>query len=133
MYLFLGIHHTLVWNKVLQHGRGWLLQIILWGLLRGRKHWRTWCVHGLFHPFKVRNLGTMVGIMSVLTVKSAREVHPEIFIVFLPLAFVVIIPMGVLVTLILVSPSRLVLLGVVSTWSRVIIVLVFPFFLALFD
>jgi hypothetical protein len=76
MYLLLGIHHTLVWNRVLQHGRGWLLQILLWGLLRGRRRWRTWCVHGFFHPFKVRNLGEMVSIMSMLTAKSAREVRP---------------------------------------------------------
>jgi hypothetical protein len=36
VYLMLGIHHTFVWNRVFQHGRGWLLQVLLWGLLRGR-------------------------------------------------------------------------------------------------
>jgi hypothetical protein len=59
-------------------------------------------VHGLFHPFEVRNFWEMVSIMYILTTKSAREVCPEVVVV-LPLAFVVIVPLGVLVTLILVG------------------------------
>jgi hypothetical protein len=84
------------------------------------------CIHGLFHPFEVRNLGTMVSIMSILTTETIREVRPEIFFV-LPLSFVVIVSLGVLVALILVPPNEMVLLGVISSWSWVIIVLVFPF------
>jgi hypothetical protein len=36
VYLLLGIHHTLVWSRVLQHSRRWL-QIMLWGLLGGKQ------------------------------------------------------------------------------------------------
>jgi hypothetical protein len=127
MYVLLGIRHTLVCNRVLQHIRGWLLQILLWGLLRGRRCWRIWRIHGVFHPFEVINLGEMVSIMTMLTAMSAREVHPDVVIFVPPLAFVVIVPLGVLVTLILVAPSRLVLLGFISPWSWVIIVSVFSF------
>jgi hypothetical protein len=127
MHLLLGIHHTLVWNRVLQHSQGWLLQILLWGLLRGTWHWRTWRIHGIFHLFEVNNLGAMVSIMTMLTAKDTREVHSNVFVVVPPLAFVVISPLGVLVPLIMVSPNRLVLLGVVSPWSWVIIVSFFPF------
>jgi hypothetical protein len=63
----LCIHHTLVWNRVLQNDRGWWLKIILWGLLKGRRHWRALHVNGLFHPFEIENLGEMVCIMSILT------------------------------------------------------------------
>jgi uncharacterized membrane protein len=64
--------------------------------------------------------------MTMLTTKGTREVRLEVVVVP-PLAFVVISPLGVLVPLILVAPSRLVLLGVVSPWSWVIIVSVFSF------
>jgi hypothetical protein len=115
----------------LQHGRGWFLQILLWGLLRGRRRWRTWSVHGLFHPFEVINLGVMVSVVSMLTTKRAREFCLEVVVVFPPLAFVVIFPLGVLVTLILVAPSRLDLLGFISFWSSVIIVSIFSFLLGI--
>jgi hypothetical protein len=127
VHLLLGIHHTLVWNRVLQHHRGWLLKILLWGLLRGRWRWRTWCIHGIFHPFEVDDLGAMVSIMTMLTKKGTREVLPEVVVVIPPLAFVVIAPLGVSVPLILVSPSKLALLGVVSPRSEVIIVSIFSF------
>jgi hypothetical protein len=42
LYVLLGVYHTLVWNGVLQHGWGWLLHVLLWGLLRGRRCWRVW-------------------------------------------------------------------------------------------
>jgi hypothetical protein len=38
--VLLGVYHTLVWNRILQHGRGGLLHVFLWGLLRGRRCWR---------------------------------------------------------------------------------------------
>jgi hypothetical protein len=112
MHLLLGIHHTLVWNGVFQHNRGWLLQILLRGRLRGIQCWRMWRVHGIFNLFEVDNLGAMVSIITMLTTKSAREVLLKRVVVFPPLAFVFIFPLGVLVTLVLVSPSRLVLLGI---------------------
>jgi hypothetical protein len=77
--------------------------------------------------FEVGNLGAMVSTMAMLTTKSTREVHLEVVVFFPPLAFFVISPLGVLVPLILIPPSRLVLLGVVSPWSWVIIVSVFSF------
>jgi hypothetical protein len=81
-----------------------------------------------FHPFKVCYLGEMVSIMAILTTKGTREVCLNIVVV-IPLAFVVIAPLGVLVPLVLVAPSRLVRLGLVlvSSWSRIIIVSIFSF------
>jgi hypothetical protein len=38
MHVLLGVHHTLVWNWIMQHDWGWLLHVLLWGMLRGR-----WC------------------------------------------------------------------------------------------
>jgi hypothetical protein len=69
----------------------------------------------------------MVSVMAKLTINNAREVHPEVVVVVPSLVFFFIVPLGVLVTLVLVAPSRLVLLGVISTWSWVIIVLAFSF------
>jgi hypothetical protein len=74
MYDLLGIHHTLVWNRFFQHVQEWLLKILLWGIMRGGRNWRTWHAHGFFHLFEVGNLGEMVIVMSMLTTKSAREV-----------------------------------------------------------
>jgi hypothetical protein len=65
--------------------------------------------------------------MTILTAKGTREVHLEVVIVIFPMVFVVISPLGILVPLILVAPCTLVMLGVVSPWSWVIIVLVFSF------
>jgi hypothetical protein len=69
-----------------------------------------------------------VSIMAILTAKGTREVCSNIFFV-LPLAFVVISPLGVLVPLVLVAPSRLVRLGLVlvSSWSGIIIVSISSF------
>jgi hypothetical protein len=64
-----------------------------------------------------------VSIMTILTAKGTREFCLNIFVV-VPLAFVVISPLGVLVPLVLVSPDRLVL---VSSWSEIIIVSMFSF------
>jgi hypothetical protein len=36
----LCVYHSLVWNRILQHGRGGLLHVLLWCLLRGRRCWR---------------------------------------------------------------------------------------------
>jgi len=64
----------------------------------------------------------------MFTTKGTREVHPEVIVVP-PLEFVVIAPLGVLFSLVLVSPCRLVLLelGLVSSWSEIIIVSIFSF------
>jgi hypothetical protein len=75
-----------------------------------------WSISGFFHPFKVNDLREMVSIMAILTAKGTREVCLKI-VVILPLVFVIISPLGVLVPLILVAPDRLVLLGVIPSWS----------------
>jgi hypothetical protein len=77
--------------------------------------------------FEVGNLEAMVSIMAMLTPNSTGEVFHEVVVFVLPLVFVIISPLGVLVPLILVSPSKLVLLGVVFPYYWVIIVSVFSF------
>jgi hypothetical protein len=115
VYLMLGIHHTLVWNGVFKNDRKWLFQELLWGLLRGRRCWRTLHVHGLFHLFEVSNLGEMVCIISILTTESTREVCLEV--IFPPLLWLIVIvfPLGVFLASILVSPRGRFLLGVISS------------------
>jgi hypothetical protein len=131
-YLMLGIHHTLVWNRVFQNGWRWWLKIILWGLLRGRQHWRMLRVHGFFHLFEVENLGAMVSIISILTTYSSREVISEVIGLLLSWFIVInVSPLGVLVSLILVAPNGTILLGVISSWSQFVIVSIFPFLLGI--
>jgi hypothetical protein len=85
-------------------------------------------IHRIFHPFKVSDLGKMVSIVTKLNTKGTREGGPNIVVVP-SLTFVVVSPLGVLIPLVLVAPSRLVLLGLVlvSSWSRIIIVPIFSF------
>ena len=64
--------------------------------------------------------------MTELTTKGIREVGLNIIVIF-PLMLVVISPLGVLIPLILVAPSRLVLLGVILALTWVAIVPIFPF------
>jgi hypothetical protein len=70
----------------------------------------------------------MVSIVTKLTAKGTREGGPNIVVVP-SLTFVVVSPLGVLIPLVLVAPDRLVLLGLVlvSSWSQIIIVLIFSF------
>jgi hypothetical protein len=131
VYLLLGIHYPLMWDGVFQKIRRWLLQILLWGLLRGRWRWRTFHIHGFFHPFEVNNLGEMVCIMSILTTESTGEVSLEIIVPPLSWLIVTVSPLGFLVILNLVAPRGMVLLGVISSWSWVVIVSVFPFHLGI--
>ena len=67
-----------------------------------------------------------MSIMTELTGKGIREVGSKTIVIF-PLTSIVISPLGVLILLVLVSPSRLVLLGVIPTLTWVVIVLVFSF------
>jgi hypothetical protein len=75
-----------------------------------------WSISRLFHPFKVIDLREMVSTMAILTTKGTMEVFLKIVVIF-PLDFVIISPLGVVVPLILVAPGRLVLLGVIPSWS----------------
>jgi hypothetical protein len=83
-------------------------------------------ISGFFHLFEVNDLRAMVSIMAILSTKGTREVCPKIVVV-LPLTFVIITSLRVIVPLILVAPSRLVLLGVIPSWSRIMVVSVFSF------
>jgi hypothetical protein len=67
-----------------------------------------------------------MSIMTELTTKGTREGGSN-SIVISPLMPVVIAPLGVLIPLILVAPSRLVLLGVIPALTWVAIVPVFSF------
>jgi hypothetical protein len=67
-----------------------------------------------------------MSIMTELTAKGTREVGSKIIVIF-PLTPVVISPLGVLIPLVLVAPSRLVLLGVIPALTWVVIVPVFSF------
>ena len=67
-----------------------------------------------------------MSIMTELTTKGTREGGSNIIVIF-PLTPVVISPLGVLIPLILVAPSRLVLLGVIPALTWVDIVPVFFF------
>ena len=73
-----------------------------------------------------------MSIMAIFTANITREVCLNI-VVFIPLAFVVISPLGVLVPLVLVTPDRLVQLGLVliSSWSGIIIVSIFSFLIGI--
>jgi hypothetical protein len=67
-----------------------------------------------------------MSIMTELTTKGTREGGSNSIIIS-PLMPIVIAPLGVLIPLILVAPSRLVLLGVIPTLTWVAIVPVFSF------
>jgi hypothetical protein len=67
-----------------------------------------------------------MSIMTELTAKGTWEVGLK-FIVSLPLTSFFFSPPGVLSSSVLVSPSRLVLFGVISALTWVVIVLVFSF------
>jgi hypothetical protein len=106
--VLLGVYHTLMWGRILQHdGRG-LLHVLLWCMLRGRLCRRMGETTRVFQPFEISNLGAMVSVMSEITIKGTRE---DGFNIISPLAFVIIAPLGFLVPLVLVAPSGLVLSG----------------------
>ena len=73
-----------------------------------------------------------MSIMTELTAKGAREGGSNI-IVISPLMSVVIAQLGVLIPLILVAPSRLVMLGVIPALTWVAIVPVFSFLFGIID
>jgi hypothetical protein len=67
-----------------------------------------------------------MSIMAKLTAKGTRESGSN-NIVISPLMPIVIAPLGVLIPLILVAPSRLVLLGVIPSLAWVVILPIFSF------
>ena len=85
-----------------------------------------WSIHRVFHMFKISDLGAMMSIITELTAKGTREDGFN-SIVISSLTPVVIAPLGVLIALIIVVPSRLFLLGVIPALTWVVIVPVFSF------
>jgi hypothetical protein len=83
----------------------------------------------VFQPFEINNLGAMVTIMTELTTKGTRE---DGFNIISPLEFVIIAPLGVLVPLVLVSPSGLVLWGLILALTWVVVIHVPSFHLGIF-
>jgi hypothetical protein len=67
-----------------------------------------------------------MSIMTKITAKGTREGGSNSILIS-PLTPIVIAPLGVLIPLILVSPSRLVLLGVILALTWVVIVPTFSF------
>ena len=118
--VLLGVDHTLMWNRILQHsGRGFL-HVLLWCLLRGRRCGRMGKTIRVFQPFEISDLGAMVSLMTKITTKGTRE---DGFNIISPLSFVGIIsPLGVLVPLVLVAPSGLVLWGLISALTRIVVI-----------
>jgi hypothetical protein len=70
----------------------------------------------------------MVSVMTEITTKDRRE---DGFNIILPLAFVIISPLGVLVPLVLVAPSGLMLWGLIPTLTRVVVIRVSSFLLGI--
>jgi hypothetical protein len=70
----------------------------------------------------------MMSVMAELNTKGTRENGFNI-IVISPLAFIIISPLGVLVPLVLFSPSGLVLWGLIPALNLVVVVLVSSFLL----
>ena len=93
------------------------MRILLLCLLRGRLRRRRGNAPGFFQPFEISNLGAMVGVMTEHTTKSTRV---DGFNINLPLAFVVIAPLGVLVPLVLVAPRGLVLWGMIPALTGIV-------------
>jgi hypothetical protein len=126
--VLLGVYHTLMWNRILQHGGRGLLHVLLWCLLRGRLCRRMGKTTRVFQPFEISDLGAMVSVMTELTTKGTRE---DGFNIISPLAFVIIAPLGVLVPLVLVAPSGLVLWGLIPALTWVVVIPVPSFLLGI--
>jgi hypothetical protein len=126
--VLLGVYHTLMWDRILQHGGRGLLHILLWCLLRGSLCRGMGKTTRVFQPFEISDLGAMVSVMTELATKSTRV---DGFNIISPLAFVVIAPLGVLVPLVLIAPSGLVLWGLIPALTRVVIIPVPSFLLGI--
>ena len=117
--VLLGVYDTLMWDRILQYGGRGLLHVLLLCLLRGRLRWGWGKAPRVFKPFEISDLGEMVSVMTVHTTKGTRVGG---FNSIPPLASVVIAPLGVLVPLVLVAPSRLILLGLIPALTWVVVV-----------
>jgi hypothetical protein len=75
----------------------------------------------VFQLFEINDLGAMMSVMAELTTKGTREVVFNIIFIS-PLVLIIISPLGVLIPLVLVSPSGLVLLGLIPTLTWIVVV-----------
>jgi hypothetical protein len=117
--VLLGVHHTLMWDRILQHdGRG-LLRILLLCLLRGRLRRRRGKAPRVFQPFEISDLWEMVSVMTIYTTKSTRV---DGFNSISPLAFVFIAPLGFLVPWVLIAPSGLMMWGLILALTRIVVI-----------
>jgi hypothetical protein len=110
--VLLGIYHTLMWNRILQHGGRGLLHVLLWCLLSSTLCRRMGKTTRVFQPFEISDLEAMISVMAKITTKGTREYS---FNIISPFAFIMISPLGVLVPLVLVAPSWLVLWGLIPS------------------
>jgi hypothetical protein len=86
-----GVYHTLMWNRILYHGRGGLLHVLLWCLLRGGWCWRVGKTTRVFQPFEIIDLGEMMSVMAKITTKGTMEVGFNIIFIS-PLTPIIIAP-----------------------------------------
>jgi hypothetical protein len=117
--ILLGVYHALMWNRILQYRERGLLHILLLCLLQGKLCRGRGKIPRVFQPFEISDLGAMVGVMTIHATKSTRV---DGFNSILPLAFVVIAPLGVLVPLVLIAPSGLVLWGLIPALTRIVVI-----------
>jgi hypothetical protein len=117
--VLLGVYHTLMWDRILQHGGRGLLRILLLCLLRGRLRRRRGKTSRVLQPFEISDLWAMVSVMTIYATKSTRV---DSFNSIPPLAFVVIAPLGVLVPLVLIAPSGLMLWGLIPALTRIVVI-----------
>jgi hypothetical protein len=125
----LGVYHTLMWNRIFQHGGRGLLHVLLWCLLRGRWCRRMGKTPRVFQPFEISDLGAMMSVMAELTTKGIRE---DGFNIISPLSFIIVAPLGVFIPLVLVAPSGLVLWGLIPALAWVVVIPVLSFIFGIF-
>jgi hypothetical protein len=104
------------------------LHVLLWCLLRCRLCRKKGKTTLVFQTFEISDLGEMVSVMTELTTKGTRE---DGFNIISPLAFIIIAPLGVLVPLVLVSPSGLVLWGLIPALTWVVVIPILSFLLGI--
>jgi hypothetical protein len=98
--------------------------MLLLCLLRGRLCRGRGKIPRIFQPFEIRNLGAMVGVMTVYATKGTRVVG---FDRIPPLASVFVALLGVLVPLVWVAPRGLVLWGMISALTRIVVIPILSF------
>jgi hypothetical protein len=89
--VLLGVYHTLMWNRILQHGGRGFLYVLLWCLLRGGLCRRMGKTTRVFQSFEINDLGEMMSVMAKLTTKGTRK---DGFNIISPLSLLLFPPWG---------------------------------------